>query len=290
MKYLKNKGVIGNVLIKEHIEKNEPFALTRIGLGEVRWVDWYLKHGLNNSFNWNGNGNITLASIIEENGVYGQCGEEFFKEFCNGISSADLQVFWFNDDESNLVYDEQKNIFDTLSTQSIKIDCESLYSFRHNDFWSKSLTGKKVLVIYPFEETIKMQYEKRDLIWTGDAIGKLPDFELITYKPVWTLGGNRPHSSWKESLDFMKSEIAELDFDIALLGCSHYGIPLVSFIKNNLNKSAIYMGGELQILFGIKGSRWDQWERVTKFYNENWTRAIDEKPAGYSLMDGGCYW
>jgi hypothetical protein len=132
-----------------------------------------------------------------------------------------------------------------------------------------------------------MQYEKRNLIW---ADGKLPDFELITYKPVWTLGGNRPHSSWKESLDFMKSEIAELDFDIALLGCSHYGIPLVSFIKDSLNKSAIYVGGELQILFGIKGSRWDNWERVNKYYNEHWTRSIDEIPTGHNLMDGGCYW
>jgi hypothetical protein len=50
------------------------------------------------------------------------------------------------------------------------------------------------------------------------------------------------------------------------------------------------MGGELQILFGIKGARWDQWERVTTHYNEHWTRTIDEIPNGHTIMDGGCYW
>jgi hypothetical protein len=59
-----------------------------------------------------------------------------------------------------------------------------------------------------------------------------------------------------------------------------------------MNKSAIYMGGELQILFGIKGERWDGWEKVNKFYNEHWTRSIDEKPDGFRGLatDNGCYW
>lgn len=294
MEYIGDRGSKANSLIREYIENDKIFSLSRIGLAEVRWVDWYLRGGLDSNCDghmWNGNiFTPTLRHRMDPNGIYGDCGEEFFSEYNNGISTADLQVFWFNYDGQPLVYDEQVNIFNNLSPNSIKVDCEVLAPYRHTEFWTKSLKGKKVLVVYPFVETIKMQYEKRNLIWTGEHEGKLPDFELITYKPVWTLAGCRPHSSWKESLDFMKDEISKLDFDFAILGCSHYGIPLVSFIKENLKKSAIYMGGELQILFGIKGARWDQWERVTNHYNEHWTRTIDEIPNGHTIMDGGCYW
>ena len=294
MNYLGDRGFKANQLIKKYLEDSKPFTLSRMGLGEIRWVDWFIRGGLD--FNCDGylySGNIytpTLRHRLEYGGVYGNCASSFFIEYIKGISVADLQVFWFNYDGTPLVYNEQVNIFNNFSTNSIKIDCEVLAPYQHASFWTECLKGKKVLVIYPFVNTIKSQYEKKDLIWTGDHSGKLPDFELKTYKPVWTLNGNKPHNSWKESLDHMKSEISQIDFDVALLGCSHYGLPLTAFIKENLKKSAIYMGGELQILFGIKGSRWDNWERVNKFYNEHWTRSIDEIPNGHEIMDGGCYW
>ena len=63
---------------------------------------------------------------------------------------------------------------------------------------------------------------------------ELPEFTLIPYQSVQSIGGNGgPHSSWAESLQVMK-EISNLDFDIALLSCGHYGLPLVAHIKENL--------------------------------------------------------
>ncbi len=279
MDYLKSKEK-GVEVITKLIESGKPFSVTRIGLGEVRWVDCFIRDGIDSN----------LSNRVEQEGVYGNCAEEFFLEYTNGISSADVNIFWQNSDGSNLVYDEQINIFNKYSPNSIKVDIDALSSFRNENYWSKSLEGKKILIIYPFVETIKSQYDVRNYIWTGNHYGKLPEFDLKTYKPVWSLGGCRPHKSWKESLDFMKREISEIEFDIALLGCSHYGIPLCGFIKNELQKSAIYMGGEVQILFGIKGTRWDQWPFVTQYYNEHWTRAIEEVPVGHHIMDGGCYW
>ena len=294
MSYIGDRGAQANELISDYIKSNKVFTLSRIGLGEMRWIDWYLRGGIDSNcdgFSYAGPHYVpTLKDRIEVNGVYGGCAQEFFNEYNTGISDADLQVFWYNYDGSKLLYDEQINIYNHLSPDSIKIDCESLASYMHVNFWSKSLENKKVLVVYPFEQTIQKQFQVKDSIWVGEHAGKLPNFDLVTYKPVWTLAGCTPHSSWKESLDVMKQDISKLDFDIALLGCSHYGVPLTSFIKNSLNKSAIYMGGELQILFGIKGARWDNWERVTKLYNENWIRPIDELPTGHTIMDGGCYW
>ena len=56
-------------------------------------------------------------------------------------------------------------------------------------------------------------------------------------------------------------------------------------------KQAIHLGGPLQILFGIKGKRWDDIPSVSKFYNEYWTRPSDEEtPVNNTKVEGGCYW
>lgn len=296
IKLLGDKGVKANELISNMLKSEKPFALSRIGLAEVRWVDWFIKGGMNytcDGFLFSGSiYSPTLREKLIHNGVYGGTEDYFMNEYIKGISIADLQVFWYHYNGEKLVYDEQINIFKNFSKESIKIDCESLCSYIHPNFWTKQLNGKKVLIVYPFVETIKFQYQKKDLIWTGEHEGKLPDFELITYKPYWSLGSNKPHSSWKETFEKMRDDISKLDFDVAILGCSHYGLPLVSHIKSNMNKTAIYMGGELQILFGIKGGRWDGWEKVNKYYNKNWIRAFDDKPDSYNGFgtDNGCYW
>jgi len=304
-------GKSGNNIIKKMILTNTNFALSRIGLGELRWIDWWIK-GLNCYFpknktcgglyyNCDGhnftNGTYTpnLLSRLSMNGVYGDKQELFIQEYVNGIICADIHVFWnqYNKQKflyEKMLYDEQIRIFNKYSPNSIKVDIESIVPYYHSNFWSSALEGKKVLVIYPFTKTIEQQYKKRDKIWRDEHASKLPDFELKTYKPLWVLGNKKPHNSWYESFCFMRDEISNIEFDIALLGCSHFGLPLVSHIKENLKKSAIYMGGETQILFGIKGQRWDSWPDATSFYNENWTRSIDEIPDGASIMDGGSYW
>ena len=89
----------------------------------------------------------------------------------------------------------------------------------------------------------------------------------------------------------MQNDIDKIDFDIALLGCGAYGMPLGSFIKTKKKKTAIYIGGGLQILFGIKGTRWDSHEVVSNLYNSYWTRPSDlEKPNNHMSVENGCYW
>ena len=50
---------------------------------------------------------------------------------------------------------------------------------------------------------------------------------------------------------------------------------------------SIHAGGATQLLFGIKGKRWDE----CGFYNDYWVRPSErEKPLGYEKVEGGCYW
>jgi hypothetical protein len=89
----------------------------------------------------------------------------------------------------------------------------------------------------------------------------------------------------------MCAKIDRLDFDIALLGCGGYGLPLVNYIKNTKKRSAIYVGGALQILFGIRGKRWDNMPQINKFYNSRWVRpSEEEKIIGLEKVEEGCYY
>lgn len=156
--------------------------------------------------------------------------------------------------------------------------------------WTGDLRGKKVLVVHPFSKTIEQQYKKRELIFPDRDV--LPEFELITYKAVQTSAGQKDErfANWFEALDFMSEEIRGLEFDVALLGCGAYGLPLAARIKQQ-GKQAVQIGGSLQLLFGIKGRRWDTDPGVTAFYNDAWTYPDEEEtPRGASMVEGACYW
>jgi hypothetical protein len=92
----------------------------------------------------------------------------------------------------------------------------------------------------------------------------------------------------------MCDDIQKLDFDIALLSCGGYGMPLCNFIKNNLKKSAIYVGGGLQLLFGVIGQRWLTHPVILKIIEENQPKFIrpsgDEIVINNGIVELGCYW
>ena len=87
-------------------------------------------------------------------------------------------------------------------------------------------------------------------------------------------------------MKLVKEEIDKIDFDIAILGCGAYGFPLAAFIKNK-GKKAIHIGGATQLIFGIKGKRWEG----ASFINKYWiSPRKEDRPKGFEKVEGGCYW
>ena len=81
-------------------------------------------------------------------------------------------------------------------------------------------------------------------------------------------------------------------FDIALCSCGGYG-NLVCAEIYKLGKSAVYVGGVLQMYFGIYGNRWmrERPDILKLFMNKHWTRPKNnEKPSGHNKVEGSCYW
>lgn len=153
--------------------------------------------------------------------------------------------------------------------------------------WTRYLKGKKVLVIHPFTETIKSQYEKREFLHENKDI--LPDFDLKLIKAVQSISDEQkdlPFKTWFEALDYMKEQIRMTDFDVAIIGAGAYGMFLAHYCKT-LGKKAVHMGGATQLLFGIKAKRWDN----EGIYNEHWVRPTEnEIPKGAQKVEDGCYW
>ena len=122
------------------------------------------------------------------------------------------------------------------------VQLESLYPFFAKKPWMKVFEGKRVLVVHPFKDTIQSQYEhhRKDLFSNPDI---LPDFHLEVIKAVQTIAGEKSRfADWFEALDYMKEEIAKREFDLLIVGCGAYGLPLAAFGKK-MGKKAIHLGG-----------------------------------------------
>jgi len=162
--------------------------------------------------------------------------------------------------------------------------------------WSRALEGKRVLVVHPFvEEIVRQYYKHREQLFEDKRV--LPEFaSLRVVKAVQSLGGeSNGFRDWFEALEWMENQMDSEPYDIALIGCGAYGFPLAAHAKRSGHK-AVHLGGALQLLFGIKGKRWEKQDYhklydYTKLFNEFWIRPDDNnRPKVASLVEDGCYW
>lgn len=154
--------------------------------------------------------------------------------------------------------------------------------------WTQALKGKRVLMVHPFVETMMAQYQKKHLLFKHPDF--LPDFELLTVKAVQSLGGSAQCTSWFDALDYMKAEMDKLDYDICIIGCGAYGMPLAAHAKRT-GHVAIHLGGITQLMFGIKGNRWENRKEWDGLFNDYWVRpSKDETPMAAKKVEDACYW
>jgi hypothetical protein len=161
------------------------------------------------------------------------------------------------------------------------------------------LSGKKVLVCSPFSDSYKRQYVLADKLFTNHSLPGFvyPQFELKTLTTPITYRGapSYPHDNWFQTCEALCDQISEIDFDVALLSCGSYALELGSFIKK-LGKGAIYMGGALQLFFGVAGRKY--LEASGPYYrplmNEHWIRPMEAAActvdADAQTEGWGAYW
>ena len=286
----KASDIIYNALMSDN-----PLMVGRFGANELNCISNYLSIKSNKkNFIKYIKGEIQawwwVDGIIDN--LYNVAGfypteENYLEKFCdlmlNDAKELDIIGSWL----------EQENLVSDYLKKNTKISLELLNPFFSITPWTKALEGKNVLVVHPFAKTIEKQYEKRHLLFEKPI---LPFFKLKTIKAIQTVAGNKSEfETWFEALKYMKNEIDKVEYDICLIGCGAYGFPLAAHVKRN-GKKAIHLGGSLQLLFGIRGKRWeDPKYNATYNYaalmNDYWVRPSEEEtPSNAARVEGSTYW
>jgi hypothetical protein len=208
-------------------------------------------------------------------------------EHCEMMAGWDVQGNYIGHIAQSHAY--LRNVYPTKKMfWALSLD---IFHYIYNNPWTHALRGKRILIISPFEESILEKLPVRSKLYHG--IDLFPDCEFITMKPPQTQAGEPSRGFTVEFQEFKENVDRLIDsFDIALVSCGGYANPICSFIYEK-GKSAIYVGGVLQMYFGILGERWVQ-ERndaVRLFHNKYWSRPKEnERPRDCKKIEGGCYW
>lgn len=274
-------------LIAEAIENKVPYFVGRYGIVESEAV--FYTEAYNSGLNvkkWYERCRVSMSN----NAGFFSNSDEALKEFVKICKEAgnivDIFYPWYLIRERYLrKYLLNDHVKYTEGNRIMFMSCMSV-----ENPWTKALTGKRVLVVSSFADTIEKQYrEKRELIWPSKYV--LPEFSLRAVKAIQTSAGNRDErfDTWFDALDYMTNECLKEDFDVAVIGCGSYGYPLAARIKQ-AGKVAIVAGGEIQLWFGIRGKRWEN-ELVSKYFNDAWVYPDDsERIKNADAVEGGCYW
>lgn len=287
-------------MIYNLLSDDKPCMIARFGANELNAVINYLgvnatKHSIwefiqgkqpewwwNKNIMYNMQNNAGFFPAIPEN------MQRFGEMMIEDTKEVDLLGSWL---KQEYYFYKNENI------QAVKLVL--LEPYHSQNPWSRILRNKKILVIHPFAELIQTQYNNRRKLFKNPNV--LPDFELKTLQAVQSLGGsNDKFQSWFDALQWMENEMDKIDYDICLIGCGAYGFPLAAHAKRK-GKKAVHLGGALQLLFGIKGKRWEVKDYATtwqlpqdaylSFFNEFWVRpSKNETPSNASNVEGGCYW
>ncbi len=284
-----------NRVIADGIISGRPFWAGRFGGTEMRCMYTYMKYRFHQDKD---NRQSAMDELCTLSGFFPNdvnLGDRFTDMMIEACQNIDVQSEWSRYMEDYFCARYQGN---AKLTQISSIYPWTLMECNGTTVkpWPSALAGKRVLVIHPFEESIRSQYENnREHIFDGafEAKDILPEFELDTLKAVQTLAGEKDDrfDTWFEALDWMKSEIRKRDFDVAILGCGAYAYLLADEIKK-MGKCAIHIGGATQLLFGIYGSRWKESALIKAVHDERyWVKPCDrEQIKNRDKVENSCYW
>ena len=163
--------------------------------------------------------------------------------------------------------------------------------------WIKYLKGQKVAVVSSFTQSAAYQVAKGlNTIWSP-RLEWPSDIEWIWiqtgHSPFIANGTNEWPSgidSWSDAIDMMVEKIVWSGARFALIGCGGLGMILASKLKDR-GAITLVIGGSIQLLFGIKGKRWETHSVIGKFWTDDWIwPSLQETPGNAQSIEGGCYW
>ena len=218
--------------------------------------------------------------------------DEFSKTYLKALKNADCLAEWPVGIQPNIDF-----ISNLLDTQIPRINFSVLDIFYCAEYveieklWIQNFKNKSVLVVHPFSKSFILQMNRINTVHKSPI---LPDFDPTFYAPPQSNGLNISTKKYIKQLQICMTEIEALSktnkYDFALIAAGGYGLPLASFLKN-LGISSIYVGGALQLYFGVSGNRWKNRQDLNKYKTDYWLdHPLEVPPVGSQLVEDKTYW
>jgi hypothetical protein len=160
--------------------------------------------------------------------------------------------------------------------------------------WVQELLAFRWLVITPFVETAKSQLPKLPFLGiypteSADKLTRLRKTISFLASPPFAYMQPPQETDWMASLKRMMGQMERENFELALIGAGAWSLPLAAHAKA-LGKKAIHLGGVTQLLFGIRGGRYEN-SGIFNPSNSSWRKPLPlETPLNHQLMENGAYW
>lgn len=180
------------------------------------------------------------------------------------------------------------SLYDLEPDRSIPDNSDSCYL--------PELTGYRVLIVSSIAKLLSERADRTtfEAVWakTGKPWFAPAQVTALEFPYTYDVDTQRRFGRSENLLDAIVNRIDPRTFDVALIAGSSLGIPIASAIKAQ-GRSAIALGGSLQVLFGVSGKRWREdpvWQR------DHITDAWIDVPAhlvpriASDSVDGGAYW
>jgi hypothetical protein len=273
----------GNDRLADWLLDGNPRAVGKMGATELAALRRF--EGTKNAAGFSKKWGTHRAHLNINAGVYPD-DDATLSRFCDfygrTLGELDAMAVWFQRGERHTI--------GTFSPHATPVALTALEPFYHDRPWSRHLAGKRVLVISPFAATIESQFARRTQIWpTRPEV--LPAFKLDTLRCPLSAALVTPlFPSWFSAFEFMQQEMDRRSYDVLIVGAGAWSLPLVVHAKRR-GKWAIHLGGGTQILFGIRGARWDDSAFLQPLYNDAWVRPNGaDRPQNIVKIENGCYW
>ncbi len=273
-----------NLEIKLIIEKGDPFFIGRIAGCELKVAYYYHINRLHDV-------STELLELENNAGIFTPTNESLVEyceqlirayDHCTAIAEWDGKVFALTGEGQQFIAKRTPNV--------TKLDARALEPYYFEDSWMSALKGKRVLIVHPFSKTFQKQLQNLKMIFPGRSW--FEDCHLQFISPPLTLAGNHENKPWSAHMDLFLESLHKIqEFDIAMVAAGGYGMLISNHIFTKMGKSVMYIGGALQLFFGVIGKRWFDNKDILKRVNDDWIRpAANDKPANFTKVEKGCYW
>ena len=276
-----------------NLVKGETFFVGRNGTIELETLLFYTKnrgageaypkHMLDRLERHAGVWPATLASV-----------DAWAKEYVNSLYLLDAAAAgWFKP-----LANDELEMMAKLAPQATLMPLRALepYYVEPPLRWSAALAGKKVAVVTSFAVTAQGQIGKR--LWDAQESLLPPTTEWSFIRSGYcpSVAGAAPCgwpegiNSWQAAVEYLVDAVRFTGASVALIGCGGIGM-LVAARLRRIGVSAIVMGGAVQVLFGIRGRRWQTHPVIGDFWTYDWVAPSEEEtPDAARSIEGGCYW